>query len=271
VWPIEERPVPAGDVPGEWYSPTQQFPTKPAAFDRQGFTEDDVIDFTPALRAEALEGLQAVRMGPMFTPPSLANADDGTSGTLSLPSAVGGANWEAATFDPETGMLYVGSFTNPNVLALEPPNDGADIRYVRGGGAELPWLSGLPVVKPPYGRITAIDMNTGEHAWMRPNSPTPDDILNNPALEGVAIPETGRGTRAMLLATKTLLFGTDGWGGTPFLRAYDKATGELIAEIAIPGASSGLPMSYAINGRQYIALPVAGERGAELVALALPE
>ncbi|MGD8324000.1 MAG: PQQ-binding-like beta-propeller repeat protein [Gammaproteobacteria bacterium] len=271
VWPIEERPVPAGDVPGEWYSPTQPFPTKPAAFDRQGFTEDDVIDFTPALRAEALEGLQAVRMGPMFTPPSLANADDGTSGTLSLPSAVGGANWEAATFDPETGMLYVGSFTNPNVLALEPPNDGADIRYVRGGGAELPWLSGLPVVKPPYGRITAIDMNTGEHAWMRPNSPTPDDILNNPALEGVAIPETGRGTRAMLLATKTLLFGTDGWGGTPFLRAYDKATGELIAEIAIPGASSGLPMSYAINGRQYIALPVAGERGAELVALALPE
>ena len=271
VWPIEERPVPAGDVPGEWYSPTQPFPSKPAAFDRQGFGEADIIDFTPELHAEALEGLQTIRMGPMFTPPSLANDPDGTQGTISLPHATGGANWEAASFDPETGMLYVGSFTNPIVLALEPPDDDSDITYVRGGGAELPWLSGLPIVKPPWGRITAIDMHSGEHAWMRPNSPTPDNVLNNPALAGVAIPATGRGTRAMLLATKSLLFGTDGWGGTPFLRAYDKATGELIAAIEIPGASSGLPMSYAIDGKQYIALPVAGARGAELIALALPD
>jgi len=271
VWPIEERPVPAGDVPGEWYAPTQPFPSKPAAFDRQGFTEDDVIDFTPELRAEALEGLKAVRMGPMYTPASLADADDGTSGTLSLPSAIGGANWEGATFDPETGILYVGSFTNPNVLALVPSQDGADIRYVRGGGAELPWLSGLPVVKPPWGRITAIDMHTGEHVWMQPNSPTPDDVRANPALEGVDIPQTGRGTRAMLLTTKTLLIGTDGWGGTPVLRAWDKATGEQLATVDLPGASSGLPMTFAINSKQYIVLPVAGERGGELVALTLPD
>ena len=271
VWPIEERPVAAGDVPGEWYSPTQPFVTKPAAFDRQGFVEDDIIDFTPELHAEALEGLQQVRLGPLFTAPSLAGHSDGTSGVLSLPHATGGANWEAATWDPETGMLYIGSATNPIVLALEPPDDGRDITYVRGGGAELPWLSGLPVVKPPWGRITAIDMNAGEHVWMRANGPTPENVANNPALAGVDIPETGRATRAMLLATKTLLFGTDGMGGTPYLRAYDKATGEIIAELELPGASSGLPMSYAMNGKQYIALPVSGDRGAELVALRLPD
>jgi len=271
VWPIEERPVAKSDVPGEITAATQPFPTKPAAFDRQGFVEDDVIDFTPELRAEALEGLKKVRMGPMFTPPSLANAADGTSGTISLPSGIGGANWEGATFDPETNMLYIGSFTNPNVLALVPSPEGSDIRYIRGGAAELPWLSGLPIVKPPWGRITAINMNTGEHAWMRANGPTPDEVLNNPALEGVDLPETGRATRAMLLVTKTLLFGTDGWGGTPVLRAYDKATGEQIAAIDLPGATGGLPMSYAINGRQYIAMPIDGEHGAELIALRLPD
>ncbi len=271
VWPIEERVVGPSDVPGERTALTQPFPTKPAAFDRQGFTLDDVIDFTPELNAEALEGLAGFRIGPMFTPPSLSDDPSGTSGTISLPSATGGANWEGATFDPETGMLYIGSYTNANVLALIPSDEGSDIRYVRGGGGELPWLSGLPIVKPPWGRITAIDMNTGEHVWMRANGPTPEDVANNPALEGVDVPATGRATRAMLLATRTLLFGTDGWGGTPVLRAYDKATGEELAAIDLPGASSGLPMSYALGGRQYLALPVAGERGAELVALTLPD
>lgn len=271
IWPIEERPVPPSDVPGEWTSPTQPFPTRPAAFDRQGFTENDVIDFTDELREEALEWLEGVRTGPIFTPPSLADDPDGTSGTISLPNAVGGANWEAASFDPETGMLYVGSFTSPWMLSLVPPDDDRDIRYIRGGAPAYPDLAGLPIVKPPWGRITAVDMNTGEHAWMRPNGPTPENVLSNPALEGIEIPETGRATRAMLLATKTLLFGTDGWGGTPVLRAYDKATGDEIASIDLPGASSGLPMSYAINGRQYLVLPVAGERGGELVALTLPD
>jgi quinoprotein glucose dehydrogenase len=271
VWPIEERPVPTSDVPGEWTAPTQPFPTKPAAFDRQGFTEEDAIDFTPELRAEALEGLKSFRTGPMYTPPSLGASPEGTRGTLLLPSPVGGANWEGGTFDPETGMLYIGSFTNPAVFALTAEPDFTDVRYIAGGGGELPWLNGLPIVKPPWGRITAIDMNTGEHAWMIPNDPTPAEVINNPALAGISLPRTGRTTRAMLLATKTLLFGTDGWGGTPILRVYDKATGEEIAAIDLPGASGGLPMSYAVDGRQFIAISVAGERGAELVALALPE
>jgi glucose dehydrogenase len=271
VWPIEERPVPGSDVPGEVTSPTQPFPTKPPAFDRQGFTADDVIEFTPELRAEALAGISQFRMGPMYTPPSLANAEDGTRGTLSLPSATGGANWEGGTFDPETGILYVGSYTQATVMALQPEPEFSDLRYITGGGGELPWLSGLPLAKPPWGRITAIDMNSGEHLWQIPNGPTPEEVLDNPALEGVEIPATGRATRAMLLATPTLLFSTDGWGGTPVLRAHDKATGEVIAEIGLPGMSGGLPMSYAIDGKQYIVVSVAGERGAEIVALDLPD
>jgi quinoprotein glucose dehydrogenase len=271
IWPIEERPVPSSDVPGERTSPTQPFPTRPAPFDRQGFGPDDVIDFTPELRAAALEGIEIFRTGPMYTPPSLGAAPDGTRGLLFLPAPTGGANWEGGAYDPETGMLYIGSYTSPSVFALTSQPDFTDVRYIAGGGAALPWLEGLPIVKPPWGRITAIDMNNGEHAWMIPNGPTPPEVASNPALAGVEIPPTGRATRAMLLATKTLLFGTDGWGGTPILRAYDKATGEEIAAIDLPGPSGGLPMSYAVDGRQFIAISVAVERGAELVSLALPQ
>jgi quinoprotein glucose dehydrogenase len=270
IWPIEERPVPPSDVPGEWTAPTQPFPTKPPAFDRQGFGLEDVIDFTPALREEAIAGIQQFRMGPMYTPPSLAEAPDGTRGTLSLPSATGGANWEGGTFDPETGILYVGSYTQATIMALVSDPEFSDIRYITGGGGELPWLSGLPLAKPPWGRITAIDMNLGEHVWQVANGPTPEQVMSNPALAGVEIPPTGRATRAMLLATKTLLFATDGWGGTPILRALDKATGVTLAEIELPGMSSSLPMSYAIDGKQYIVLSVAGDNGGEVVALALP-
>src|SRR5690606_17075000 len=222
-------------------------------------------------RAEALEGLKQFRTGPIFTPPSLANAPDGTRGTLIYPSAIGGANWEGGSFDPETGILYVGSYTLTSVMALEPAPAGSDIRYIAGGGGEIPWLSGLPPVKPPWGRITAIDMNRGEHAWQIPNGPTPPEVLNNPALRGVELPPTGRATRAPTLGTKTLLFSAEGWGGSPVLRAHDKATGEVLAEIPLPGAVGGLPMTYAIDGKQYIAMSVAGERGAELVALTLPD
>jgi quinoprotein glucose dehydrogenase len=271
VWPIEEKVVPPSFVPDERTALTQPIPTRPAPFDRQGFTVDDLIDFTPELRAEAIEGTRMFRFGPMYTPPSLGQAPGGSRGTLGLPSPTGGANWEGGTFDPETGMLYVGSYTQATVMALTADPDFSDMRFIAGGGAELPWLSGLPLAKPPWGRITAINMNSGEHAWMIPNGPMPEDVVNNPALAGVEIPKTGRATRAMLLATRTLLFGTDGWGGTPVLRVYDKATGAEIAAIDLPGPSSGLPMSYAIDGRQYIALPVQGEQGAELVALALPD
>jgi quinoprotein glucose dehydrogenase len=269
VWPIEERPVPTSDVPGEWTSPTQPFPTKPPAYDRQGVSVDDLIDFTPALRAEAVEGAKAFRLGPIFTPPSLANAPDGTSGTLMLPHATGGANWEGGAFDPETNVLYVGSFTNPFIAVLEPPPQPSDIRYISGGGAQLPWLQGLPLIKPPWGRITAIDMNKGEHLWQIANGPTPKEVAENPALKGLDIPATGRPTRAVTLVTKTLLFAAEGWGGSPALRAHDKATGAVIAEIALPGAVGGRPMTYMIDGKQYVVVSVAGENGAEIVALAL--
>ena len=155
-------------------------------------------------------------------------------------------------------------------MALEAVPEFSNIRYIAGGGGEIPWLAGLPPVKPPWGRITAIDMNTGEHAWQVPNGPTPREVAENPALEGVELPPTGRATRSPTLVTKTLLFSAEGWGGAPALRAHDKATGEVLAEIPLPGAVGNVPMSYAIDGKQYIALTVAGERGAELIALALP-
>jgi glucose dehydrogenase len=270
VWPIEERPVGKTDVPGEVTSPTQPFPTKPPAFDRQGFTDDDLIDFTPALRAEAVEGTKAFRKGPIFTPPSLANAADGTSGTLMLPSFTGGANWEGGSFDPETGLLYIGSYTQPSIGVLHPEPQFSDMQYIAGGGAQLPWLNGLPVVKPPYGRITALDMNKGELKFQIANGPTPKEIAENTALKGVTIAPTGRTTRAVTLVTKTLLFTAEGWGGTPILTARDKLTGDPIADIKLPGPTGGLPMTYMLDGKQYIVVSVGGPNGAELVALAFP-
>jgi quinoprotein glucose dehydrogenase len=270
IWPIEERPVTASDVPGEWSSPTQPFPTKPAAFDRQGFTEEDVIDFTPEIRAAALAELEDLRLGPVFTPPSLVDAPDGTRGTLVLPHYGGGANWEGGAADPETGMLYVASQTNPAVFALRPDPDFTDVQYVFVNG-EVPQPFGLPLVKPPWGRITAIDMNTGEHAWMVPNGDTPSDVLENPALAEVDIPQTGKMSRALLLVTKTLLLAGEGWGGDPKLRAFDKMTGELVGEMELPGAIASKPMTYMLGGRQYLVMAVGRPGPAELVALALPE
>ncbi len=270
LWPLEERPVTISDVPGEWTSPTQPFPTRPAAFDRQGFSEDDLIDFTPEIRAAALESLSDLRIGPLYTPPSLLEADDGTRGTLILPHYGGGANWEGGAADPETGILYVGSQTNPAVFALRPDPDFTDIRYVFASGP-VPDPMGLPIVKPPWGRITAIDMNTGEHAWMVANGDTPEDVANNPALAGIEIPRTGKFSRAMLLVTRTLLFAGEGYGGDPVFRAHDKATGEILAEIELPGAVSGRPMTYMVDGRQYIVLSVGRQGPAELVALALQD
>jgi glucose dehydrogenase len=268
LWPMEERPVPQSDVPFEATSPTQPFPTKPAAFDRQGFVASDLVDFTPAIKAAALAAVKDLRMGPMYTPSSLIEAPDGTRGALVLPHYGGGANWEGGAVDPETGMLYVGSVTNPSVFAVSPAGERSDIRYLFVNG-NAPKVMGLPLVKPPWGRITAIDMNTGEHAWMIPNGDTPDDVKTNPALAGVKIPTTGKMSRAMLLVTKTLLFAGEGYGGGPVLRALDKATGATVAEIALPGPTSGLPMSYMIDGKQYIVVAVGHDIPAELVALAL--
>jgi glucose dehydrogenase len=270
LWPIEELPVPRSDVPGEWTSPTQPFPTKPAAYDRQGVSEDDLIDFTPEIRAAALASVADLRFGPMFTPPSLRAADDGTRGTLMLPNYGGGANWEGGAADPETGLLYVASSTSPAVISVDVGGDNTDMGYIFTGG-QVPTPLGLPLVKPPWGRITAIDMRTGEHAWMVPNGKTPDSVANHPALEGIELPVTGKPSRATLLVTKTLLFAGEGFGGDPVLRALDKATGETIAELQLPGAASGRPMTYMIEGRQFVVLAVGREGPAELVAFALPE
>ena len=275
IWPIEERPVPPSDVPTERASATQPFPTRPKAYDRQGVTEDDLIDFTPELRAEALKLIAdaKLRMGAFFAPPSLADAPDGTRGTLSLPGNLGGTNWEHGAYDPETGMLYVGSWTSATVHALIKDAQRSDMNYV-GGGGRLPNVRGLPIIKPPYSRITAIDLKTGEHAWMVPNGDTPAAIANNPALKGLTIPATGAQTRPVMLATKTLLFTADGYRGEAKLRARDKATGARVWEGALPGTVSSSPMTYMVNGRQFILLWTSAQatgQPAELVALAIPQ
>jgi quinoprotein glucose dehydrogenase len=274
VWPIIERPVPQGDVPGEWYSPTQPFPTRPAPFDRQGFSEKDLIDWTPELHALALEAVKGFRLGTrLFTPPSLANAPDGTKGLLNLPSSEGGANWESAALDPETGILYVPSRTQLKMLSLEK-NPDSDIDFSQALGIRVPRVRGLDIVKPPYGRITAIDMNSGDHLWMIANADTPDFIANHPLLEGVDLPRTGVATRSGILVTKTLLFAgerTGAPGAGPMFRAIDKQTGEIIAEWELPDNQTGLPFTYEHNGKQYIAMFVGGSgKAAELVAYALP-
>ncbi|HJS72845.1 MAG TPA: PQQ-binding-like beta-propeller repeat protein, partial [Vicinamibacteria bacterium] len=270
VWPIEERPVPPSDVPGERTAPTQPFPTKPAAFDRQGVSEDDLIDFTPELRREALEIVKSYRMGPLFQPPSLANAADGTRGTLMLPGAAGGAAWESGAFDPETSVLYVSSSTSPTLLALVEDPGKSNLRYI-AGPMRVEGPRGLPLVKPPYGRITAIDLKSGEHLWMQPNGDTPKAIAEHPALEDKALPRTGSPSRAGILVTKTLVFAGEGWGGGNGFYAYDKKTGEILARLALPAVQTGLPISYMHRGRQYVVVSAGdSSRPASLVALALP-
>jgi len=270
LWPIVEKPVPASDVPGEWTSPTQPFVTRPAPFDRQGVRRDDLIDYTPEIRRAANAYLADKRIGPMYMPPSLADADDGTVGTLSLPSSIGGANWEGGAYDPTTGLLFVPSMTMAVLLQLVHEPDASDIRYISGRPPPARVLE-LPIVKPPWGRITAIDLTTGEHRWMVPNGDTPQAVLENPALKGVELPRTGKPTRAGLVVTDALLFAGEGFGGDPVFRAYDKATGEIVAEIDLPGAQASPPSSYRAGGRQFIVMTTGdGESPAELVALALP-
>ncbi|MCX5756168.1 MAG: PQQ-binding-like beta-propeller repeat protein [Gemmatimonadetes bacterium] len=270
VWPIEERAVPQTDVPGERTSPTQPYPTKPPPFDLQGVTVNDLIDFTPELRAKAIEAVKPFRLGQLWTPPSTLRAADGTNGTISVPGSVGGANWEHGSYDPEAGVLYVGSFTNPANFALEHDTVRSDMRW-SGGAGRLPNVDGLPLLKPPYNRITAIDMNRGELLWTVPGGDTPDQIKNNPALKGLTIPNTGARTRPAVMATKTLVFATEGFGSRPVLHVFDKKTGERVADIPLPGSVGGSPMSYMVDGTQYIAFWV-GKQGmpAELVALRVP-
>jgi glucose dehydrogenase len=278
VWPIEERPVPKSNVPGEWTSPTQPFPTKPAPFDRQGITDDDLIDFTPELKAEAREIVKQWTIGPMFTPPTVEGAD-GKKGTMYLPGWVGGANWGGAAFDPETGVLYVPSVTFPWLGALVPGKGRFAYQQTRQRLDRVPGPGprGLPITKPPYGRITAIDLNTGDHLWMVPNGDGPRD---HPSLKDLNLPPLGHMGRAAALVTRTLLFVTEGsetglsippGGGGKWLSAYDKKSGTRVARIPLPAGATAAPMTYLHAGRQYIVVAVAGEDHApELVALGLP-
>ncbi len=268
IWPIEERPVPQDAAPGEWTSPTQPFPTKPAPFERQGFSEDDLNDWTPELYARAEEIARAYRWGPLYTPPSVRE-EGGNQGTITLPAATGGANWEGGVLDPETGYLYVASVTAPSFLSLVPGGDASDMNYIAGGGrANL--APGISIVKGPWGRITAIDLTTGDHAWMVPNGNTPDYVAERLEIDPSIIPNTGKAHRANLLVTRALLF--SGEGVDPVFRALDKATGETVAEIELPGTTVGNPMTYMHDGRQYVAVTISsGGQPSEIVALRLPE
>ncbi|HIC14320.1 MAG TPA: pyrroloquinoline quinone-dependent dehydrogenase [Gemmatimonadetes bacterium] len=264
IWPITERQVASSDIPGERTSPTQPFPTKPAPFDLQGLTLDDLIDFTPELKAQAVEIASQYRIGPLFTPPSLAQAEDGTRGLIQIPGQGGGANWEGAAVDVESGVLYVPSITNPIVRGLFNDPEHSDMNYVDARW-RLPGPQGLPLVRPPWGRVTAIDLNTGEHLWMVPNGDTPEYVRDHPALAGIEIPRTGTATRGSTIVTRALLFVTS---GDPILRAHDKETGAIVAEISLPARATGVPMTYMVEGRQYIVVAVAGpDHPAELIAL----
>ena len=297
VWPIEERPVPKGDAPGEWYSPTQPFVTKPPAYDRQGVTLDDLIDFTPELKAEGQKVASLYKIGPMFTPPVVSKWE-GPRGTLWLPSSQGGMTWQGASLDPETKFAYVYSKTIIGSLGLVPGDlKKTDFTWVtgvapdpkaapaagggaaareEGGGAVT--VQGLPLVKPPYGRITAIDLSKGDLVWQVAHGETPDNIKNHPALKGVTIPRTGRAGNIGLLVTKTLVVaGEAGFFTTPngqrgaMLRAYDKATGNEVGSVYMPAPQTGNPMTYMANGKQYIVVAISGGNySGELVAFRLP-
>ena len=268
VWPFEERPAPASDVPGERAWPTQPHPTKPPAYDYQGYVENDLIDFTPELRAEAVKIAKQYRLGPVFTPPSEVKPD-GTKGTWYNPGGTGGSLWQGGGFDPETSMFYIPSKTGPGIISVVH-DPKSDLRFSRGRGG-APTVKGLPILKPPYSRITALDLNKGEFAWVVPLGTTPARVSQNPALEDVTLANTGGiNLHATLLVTKTLLVAGEGWGGAHVVRAYDKKTGAVVAEVSIPGMMGSMPMTYMANGKQYIAFTVGTPtEPAEVVALAL--
>ena len=279
LWPIEERAVQTEtNLEGEVPSPMQPFPTKPPPFEYQGAAIDDLVDFTPEIRALAVEAVKDFKLGPLYTPPTLP-VEGGTQGTVQRPSISGGANWSGAAVDPETGLLYVPSTNSFSVLSYltPPPEQGGNVRYAytasmqQGGGAQPQMPQGLPLFKPPYSRMTAVDLNTGEHAWMVPNG-NGDRIRNHPALRDLNLPPVGGDGRGGPLLTKTLLISALTAGGTtggPRLVARDKATGEEVASADLPSGAIGTPMTFLHQDKQFIALTVGGDVP-ELVAFALP-
>jgi quinoprotein glucose dehydrogenase len=312
IFPIEERPVPQSDVPGEKTSPTQPFPTKPPPYDHQGVTLENLIDFTPELRAEALTIAARYKTGPIFTPPPVSRAEGPIAGFRSS----GGTNWPGGSFDPETHIAYIPSFTAMPILGLLPPpsKEFSDVPYVSGNaltgvryisgpgenvGADAPARpaggtatattndgavnanaspQGLPLLKPPYGRITAIDLDSGAFVWQVAHGETPDSVRNHPALKGLTIPRTGQSGAVGALVTKTLVIAGDPLATTvpnrgrgAMLRAYDKRTGAEVGALFMPAQQSGTPMTYAFNGKQYIVVAVSGGNySGEYLAFTLP-
>ena len=310
IWPIDERPVAKGDVPGEWYAPTQPFPAKPPAYDRQGVSIDDLIDFTPELRAEAVKAVERYRIGPIFTPPVLSKLE-GPIATLTSGFAT---NWPGGSYDPDTHIAYIFSQSGASPLAVVPPPDGmSDMNFIQGtaltgarrtggsgssagggrtgdtpsasaaatageGGGGGVSVQGLPLLKPPYARISAIDLNKGEILWQIAHGETADNIRNHPALKGLSIPRTGRPGLIGPMVTKTLVIaGEGGVFTTPtgqrgaMLRAYDKGDGKEVGAVYMPAPQSGSPMTYMVNGRQYIVVAISGGNySGELLAFRLP-
>jgi quinoprotein glucose dehydrogenase len=307
VWPIEERPVPQSDVPGEQTSPTQPFPVKPPPYDHQGVTQENLIDFTPALREEAIALLSRYKLGPLFTPPPLSKKE----GPIASFRSSGGTNWPGGAYDPESQVLYVPSYTSlvPVGLMAPPSKEFSDIRYVlgnavtgvryimgpgenagadaplgaataggEGGGGASPNPQGLPFLKPPYGRITAIDMTKGEFLWQIAHGETPDSVRNHPALKGVNVPRTGQSGAVGVLVTKTLVIAGEPLSTTApdrprgaMLRAYDKATGKEVGAVYMPAQQSGSPMTYRAGGKQHIVVAVSGGNySGEYIAFKLP-
>lgn len=286
VWPIVEQPVEKGDVPGEWYSPTQPMPTKPAAYAKNGTSIDDLIDFTPALRAEAVTVASRYKLGPIFTPP-VASKAEGPIGTLSRGATNGGTNWPGGAYDPETHTVYLAASNAAAVtLGLVPPApERSDMNYVAGvapgagGGRGGASVQGLSIFKPPYGTMSAIDLDKGDIVWQVPHGETPDAVRNHPALAGMNIPRTGQpGFIVGTLVTKSLVIAGDPQVTTPpnrargaMLRAYDKKSGAEVGAVLLPAPVSGSPMTYMVNGKQYIVVAVSGgPYSGEYIALRAP-
>jgi quinoprotein glucose dehydrogenase len=329
VWPIEERPVPQTDVPGEKTSPTQPFPTKPPAYSRNGVMEGDLVDFTPEIKAQALEVAKRYRLGPVFLPPLVSKAEGPlaalTAGTLS-----GGVNWPGSAYDPELHAFFTHA-CNACIAPLglvAPPKEFSDLDYVMGtagqqfraivgGGegeaADAPrpaaatpppppptpppaaaggrgatppagggnfgaTVQGLNIVKPPYGVIVGINLDKGELMWSTPHGDTPDNVRNHPALRGVNIPKTGQQGNVGIVVTKTLVIAGDPLVTTTpehprggMLRAYDKMTGKEVGAVYMPAAQSGSPMTYMLDGKQYIVVAISGGNySGEYIAFSLP-
>ena len=280
IWPIVERPVAQSDVPGEKLSPTQPFPTKPPAFEIQELSEENLIDFTPELRQEALKTIKNYKTGPLFNPPIQVGHPSGLRSFVSCPS--GASNIYGPTVaDPETGIVYVASERScraENIVPgqkMDEPNDpkttGKTLsQWVVANRGDLRGPQGLPIWKPPYSTITAIDMSTGDFLWRLPNGDTPDNIKNHPALRGLNLPNTGQQAHAVMMTTKTLLISAPS-GTAPFLYALDKKTGKRLATVNLPAPGQYGMMGYMHNGKQHIVVQIASPtHPGSLVALRLP-